>query len=103
MVVFDIHIGEGQASWERQKVIPESIDDACASSFGSAIDVQQSKSAKAAASWQVQSLANAMRSSFFLILSKQLSLGSRAGLDTIHPHSHRCFGNGLLQRLAFVS
>lgn len=53
MVVFDVHIGEDQASWERQKVIPESVDDACALSSPSGAVGQQSRSAKAAASWQV--------------------------------------------------
>lgn len=54
MVVFDVHIGESQASWERQTVIPESVDDACALSSPSGAHGQQSRSAKAAASWQVR-------------------------------------------------
>ncbi len=53
MVVFDVHIGESQASWERQKVIPDSVNDACTFSSRSTADVQQSKAAKAAGAWQV--------------------------------------------------
>ena len=58
MVVFDIHIGEKQASWERQKLVPESIDDACALSSSGTADGALSRSGKAAASWQVWSHAN---------------------------------------------
>ena len=53
MVVFDVHIGESQASWERQKVVPDSVDDACTFSSRSTADVQQSKILKAAGAWQV--------------------------------------------------
>lgn len=53
MVVFDIHIGEKQASWERQKLVPESIDDACALRSSGRADGALSRSGKAAASWQV--------------------------------------------------
>lgn len=53
MVVFDIHIGENQASWERQKFVPESIDDACTFTPSSGADVLHSKPGKASAGWQV--------------------------------------------------
>ena len=53
MVVFDIHIGEKQASWERQKLVPESVDDACALRSSGRADGALSRSNKAAASWQV--------------------------------------------------
>lgn len=53
MVVFDVHIGESQASWERQKVIPDSVDDACSLNSRSTSDMQQSKTVKAAGTWQV--------------------------------------------------
>ena len=50
MVVFDVHIGESQASWERQKIIPDSVNDACTLSSRSTMDMQQSK---AGDTWQV--------------------------------------------------
>ncbi len=53
MVVFDVHIGENQASWERQRVIPESLDDACTLTSPSSAEGQQSRSAEAAFAWQV--------------------------------------------------
>lgn len=55
MVVFGIHIGETQASWERQKLVPESLDDACALSSSGRADGALSRPGKAAASWQVWS------------------------------------------------
>ena len=58
MVVFGIHIGEKQASWERQKLVPESIDDACALRPSGGADGALSRPGKAAASWQVWSHAN---------------------------------------------
>ena len=58
MVVFGIHIGETQASWERQKLVPESIDDACALRPSGGADGALGRPSKAAASWQVWSHAN---------------------------------------------
>ena len=58
MVVFGIHIGETQASWERQKLVPESLDDACALSSSGRADGALSRPGKAAASWQVWPHAN---------------------------------------------
>ena len=53
MVVFGIHIGEKQASWERQKLVPESLDDACALRSSGRADGAISRPGKAAAGWQV--------------------------------------------------
>ena len=58
MVVFGIHVGETQASWERQKLVPESLDDACALQPSGRADGALSRPGKAAASWQVWLHAN---------------------------------------------
>ncbi|CAL5222539.1 g4916 [Coccomyxa viridis] len=93
MVVFDVHIGESQASWERQKVVPDSVDDACTFSSRSTADVQQSKILKAAGAWQgLWSAAQGQPGSCAAPGVREVRLHPRLPLAVVQHASSEAFG-----------
>ncbi|CAK0749293.1 hypothetical protein CVIRNUC_001899 [Coccomyxa viridis] len=95
MVVFGIHIGETQASWERQKLVPESLDDACALSSSGRADGALSRPGKAAASWQAlwgASLGQGTDPSSAAATVREVHLHPRLPMAVVQHASAEAFG-----------